>query len=142
MPCPQAPLPGCTWHSPGIGLTVVLPGHDVFKQLPAGDAAGTGRVTTHRGPRGHVSWKSLQEAKSGAQGPQNLRPKGRGPRSHRGAPHYNPLPDFQPTLPLTSLPSTLGESQAEVRTGGGTLRTRHYDLLGSWKPNDWSFFVF
>lgn len=51
MPCPQAPSPGCTWCSPGIGLTVILPGHDVLKQLPTGNPGETGTESpSHRGP--------------------------------------------------------------------------------------------
>lgn len=51
-PAPRAPLPGHTRRLPGIGLTVILAGHNVLKQLPAGDPTETGRVTLRQRPQG------------------------------------------------------------------------------------------
>lgn len=51
-PAPSTPPTACIWHSPGICLTVILPGHDVFKQLPTSDSGETGTESlSHRGPR-------------------------------------------------------------------------------------------
>lgn len=127
MPCPRAPQPGCTSHSPGIRLTVILPGHDVFKQLPAGDAGETGTESpSHKGPRCRVFWKSLQKVKDGAQGPQKLSPKGRGPRGHGDALWYNSLPDFQSTSPPSS---AFSSTKARLRSGQGVEHSEHVAMI-------------
>lgn len=50
------PRPGDAWRvrpgadgSPGVRLTVVLPGHDVLKQLAAGDSAKKAHGVKQRG---------------------------------------------------------------------------------------------
>ena len=69
-------LPGHTWNSPGISLTVILPGHDVLKQLPTSDPAETSRVTLPQAPSA-ASWERVSRKLRA--GPEDLRtsaPKG------------------------------------------------------------------
>ena len=120
---PAAAAQGCTSHSPGIRLTVILPGHDVFKQLPAGDAGETGRESpSHRGPRCRVSRK----LRMGRRDLRTSAPKGGAPEATGMPPDITPfLTSSPPSPPCSAFSST----RARLRSGLGVGHSEHVTMI-------------